>query len=152
MFRRYFSAVLWLTQRPFTGLLLVGLLGAAEAGAQVAPTTGLIIGEVGKGITPNPPITLDGPRYHGPGAVVYIDGKRQNDSILGTLNPNDIASVGVLKDGSFAQQMGPDEARLGVLFVTTKAGEHTHQVRAFNRRLVRLRRAQTCAEQRTAAP
>jgi hypothetical protein len=78
-------------------------------------------------------------------SVIYLDGQRAGASVMSKLSPDTIASVSVLKDGDIARQLGPDEARLGVLFITTKTGQRTHRVRAFNRRLARLRRAQVRA-------
>jgi outer membrane receptor protein involved in Fe transport len=86
-------------------------------------------------------ITLDGLPHKGPLAVLYLDGQRRDSTVFATLNPNAIASVEVLKTGTIARQLGPDEARRGIIFITTKAGQHTRRVRAFNRRLARLGRA-----------
>ena len=85
-------------------------------------------------------ITFDGPPHRGPLPVLYLDGQRRDSTVFATLNPNDIARVEVTKT-AIARQLGPEEARRGVLFITTKAGQHTHRVRAFNRRLARLGRA-----------
>ncbi|GAA4502230.1 hypothetical protein GCM10023172_25300 [Hymenobacter ginsengisoli] len=110
-------------------------------------------------IQPAPPpsagglrITLDGPRPKSSLSVIYLDGQRADTIALAKLNPDDIASVSVLKDGAIARQLGPDETRLGVLFITSKANEHSHRVRAFNRRLARLKQAEAQAPAGRVAP
>jgi len=97
-------------------------------------------------------ITLDGPSRTGPGPVFYLDGQRCDSLPLATLNPGDVASVEVPKTGAIARQLGPNEAQRGVIFITTKAGQHTRRVRAFNRRLARLGRAASPAPSGVAAP
>ncbi len=107
----------------------------AEARAQTLDTVrGLRIQQAPANSPPGPRITLDGPRPKGPLAVIYLDGQRRDSTALGDLNPDDIAAISILKP-DVARQLGPDEARLGVLVVTTKAGARTHSVRAFNQRL-----------------
>ena len=108
------------------------------------PGSGLHIQEAPTSFLPGPPVkrvTLDGPRNTGPLAVIYLDGQRRDSTALGSLNPNDIASVSVVKAAT-ARLLGPDEARLGVLIITTKAGQHTRAVRAFTKRLAKLARTQ----------
>jgi hypothetical protein len=84
---------------------------------------------------------LCSPSRTGPGPVFYLDGQRHDSIAFATLNPDAVASVEVPKTGDIARQLGPDEGQRGVIFITTKAGQHTRQVRAFNRRLARLGRA-----------
>ncbi|WP_305018371.1 TonB-dependent receptor plug domain-containing protein [Hymenobacter cheonanensis] len=112
---------------------------APPAGAQTAPATGLTIQDSAKAWPNSRRITLDGPRPSGLRSVIYLDGRRLDSTRLASLNPGDIASIEVLK-APVARQLGPDEARLGVLAITTKAGQHGRAVRRFGRRLARLKR------------
>jgi hypothetical protein len=138
MFRHYFSAALWPNYGPFAGLLVACLLGIApKASAQVGSVPGLDVQEVGKGITPTIPVTLDGPGYHGPGAVIYIDGKRSNDSTLVKLNPDDIADITILKHG-VGSLLKPTRKQVGAFFITTRAGLKTQAVHQFNKRMAKL--------------
>ena len=122
-------------------LVVAGVLLPAGARAQALDTVrGLHRQQANEGTSPSPRITLDGPRPKSPLAVIYLDGQRRDSTVLMRLNPNDIATVSVVKS-DLARWLGPEEARRGVLFITTKAGEHTHAVRAFNRRLDKLGQA-----------
>ena len=103
-------------------------------------------------LAPETRITLDGPRPKRLVSVIYLDGQRRDSTILAKINPATIASIDALKDSAIARQLGPDEARLGVVFITTKAGQHTHRVRAFNKRLARLKLAQPPAASGSVAP
>jgi hypothetical protein len=134
------------------GLLLASWLGPTVAQAQTAPASGVQIQPAPAPTASSTHIILDGPRHKGPLAVFYLDGQRRDSTRLSRLNPDDIASIDVLKDGALARQLGPDEARLGVIFITTKAGQHTHRVRAFNKRLVRLQQAEPTAAPGPVAP
>jgi len=137
-------------RRRIAGLALLAGLGLpATARAQAPARPGL----------PSQPapsagtrITLDGPSRTGPGPIFYLNGQRCDSLPLITLNPGDIASVEVPKTGAIARQLGPDEAQRGVIFITTKAGQHTRRVRAFRRRLARLERAANPAAPGAAAP
>ncbi|MEJ7659619.1 MAG: hypothetical protein WKG07_08325 [Hymenobacter sp.] len=60
---------------------------------------------------------------------------------LGTINPNDIESIDILKDAR-ALQLAPDGGEWGIIIIVTKAGQHKPAVRALQRRLERLRRRQ----------
>jgi hypothetical protein len=140
MFRHYFSAFLWPNRGSFAGLVVACLLGTApKAGAQAAPTSGLIIGELGKGITPNPPIIMHcGPYVRkGPEATIYIDGKRKTNAALTKLNPDDIADIKVIKHG-FGSLLKPARKQAGALVITTKAGQNTQAVHRFRKRMAKL--------------
>jgi TonB-linked SusC/RagA family outer membrane protein len=64
--------------------------------------------------------------------LIVIDGAVYKDaSILGSLNPNDIASVEVLKDASSAAIYGASGGN-GVIIITTKKGEKGKMVTNFN--------------------
>jgi TonB-linked SusC/RagA family outer membrane protein len=63
--------------------------------------------------------TLNG---EGQDALVVIDGLQQDISVLNGINPNDIASVSVLKDASATSIYGIRGAN-GVIIVTTKRGK-----------------------------
>lgn len=118
----------------------LALLGSTAARAQAPDTVrGLQIQRIGEGISPNLPISMYcGPyRRSGPSALVYINGQLSNDSALARLNPDDVAAIMVLKE-SDTRKLNPDTVQAGSLLITTKAGEHTHAVRAFNRRLAKM--------------
>lgn len=66
-------------------------------------------------------------------AVIYIDAQRQDSVALHALNPQDIASLNVLK-GEEARDYDPSASGAGVLVVTTKQNEHRPDVVAFNAR------------------
>lgn len=116
------------------------LLGSAAAHAQTPGTAhGLQIMPLGSGVTPNPPIRLYcGPyKRSGPAAPVYVNGQLIDDAALAHINPDDIAAIRVVSAPN-ARKLHPDAVQAGALIITTKAGEHTHAVRAFNRRLARM--------------
>lgn len=137
--------------RGVAGLALLAGLGLPAAVRAQAPA--------GPGLPSQPAasaagtrITLDRPRRPGPGPVFYLDGHRCDSTAFATLNPSDIASIEGPKSGLVARRLGPDEAQWGVIFITTKAGQHTRRVRAFRRRLDRLARATSPAAPGVAAP
>nr|GFD54425.1 hypothetical protein [Tanacetum cinerariifolium] len=60
-------------------------------------------------------------------ALVVIDGVISTNDVLGALNPDDIASVSVLKGANAAALYG-SQASNGALVITTKRGGNTAQV------------------------
>lgn len=64
-------------------------------------------------------------------AIIYIDGQRQDSTALQRLNPQDIASLNVVKgDEARAYEAGASGA--GILFVTTKQNQYRPDVVALN--------------------
>ncbi|MDJ0364472.1 hypothetical protein QMK33_04855 [Hymenobacter sp. H14-R3] len=90
-----------------------------------------------KGISTTPLMALDGLQAKGLSSVIYLDGQRLDSTALLAVSPSDIATISVMR-AETARQLGPDEARLGVLVITTKAGKRKHSVRAFDKRLRKL--------------
>lgn len=138
------------TSFPSTLLAASLALGVAAAQAQTAPTTPQAGRLSGKASTQQPAprsttIHLDDSGHHtGSLPVLYVDGQRRDSTAFASLNPHDIARVEVMKGdaaGRVSSGLGPDEAQRGVLFVTTKAGEHSPAVGAFNQRLSELAEA-----------
>jgi hypothetical protein len=66
----------------------------------------------------------------GPVPIYYVDGKASQDAI-GTINPNDIASISVLK-GERARQLAGAAGASGAVVITTKQNQDRADVRAFN--------------------
>jgi hypothetical protein len=64
-------------------------------------------------------------------AIIYIDAQRQDSIALRQLNPQDIASINVIK-GEEARNYDPSATSAGVISVTTKQNEHRPDVVAFN--------------------
>lgn len=64
-------------------------------------------------------------------AIIYIDAHRQDSVVLHQLNPQDIASINVIK-GEQARDYDPSASAAGILSVTTKQNEHRPDVVAFN--------------------
>jgi len=81
---------------------------------------------------PAPPTRLvpDGPKPSGPTPIYYIDGQRSTINI-NSINPNDIASINVLK-GDRASQLAGEAGAAGVLLITTKQNQNQPEVLAFN--------------------
>ncbi|GAB3635150.1 hypothetical protein GCM10027422_07400 [Hymenobacter arcticus] len=120
-------------------LAVAGALLPAAARAQAADTVRGLRGQPAPALSAGGMhFTIDERRHKGPLAVIYVDGQRRDSTKLADLNPNDIATVSILKADA-ARQLGPDEARLGVVVITTKAGQHRHSTRAFDKRLRKLR-------------
>lgn len=84
---------------------------------------GLQINTINNGVDPGTRIVLRGYRHLNADnqALVVVDGIAVRSNFLSSLNPNDIASVTVLKGASAAALYGVD-ATNGVLVVTTKRG------------------------------
>jgi TonB-linked SusC/RagA family outer membrane protein len=85
---------------------------------------GLQINTINNGVDPGVRVVLRGYRHLNADnqALVVVDGVAVQSSFLSTINPNDVASVTVLKGASAAALYGVD-ATNGVLVVTTKRGE-----------------------------
>ena len=79
-----------------------------------------------------PPTHLvpDGPKPSGPTPIYYIDGQRSTIDI-NSINPNNIASINVLK-GDRASQLAGEAGAAGVLLITTKQNQNQLEVLAFN--------------------
>ncbi len=88
-----------------------------------AKVSGLQINTVNNGVNPDTRITLRGNRHFlaSNQALVVLDGVPVSASYLNSVNPNDIASVNVLKGASASSLYGNDASN-GVLVVTTKRG------------------------------
>ncbi|RIJ37004.1 SusC/RagA family TonB-linked outer membrane protein [Pontibacter oryzae] len=84
---------------------------------------GLQISTIANGVSPTTRISLRGNRslLGNNQALVVIDGVQSPQSALDYLNPNDIASVSVLKGANAAALYGSDASN-GALIVTTKKG------------------------------
>jgi hypothetical protein len=140
---RQFIPVSWAAGRWPTLALVLNLLAQAGVHAQ-APGAGVHIKPPpAPGYTPFH-LLIDCSPHGGPIPVFYLDGQRL-DSIAGTkVNPSDIQGISLLtSDKAYvARLLGPEEGRRGVVFITTKAGQHTRAVHAFNQRLIRLSRRQ----------
>ncbi|WP_223652901.1 TonB-dependent receptor [Hymenobacter psoromatis] len=121
-------------------MLVVGLsLAAAGAASAQVQGAGVRISEPPVSDAKSVHIMLDGPPQKYPPPAYYVDGQRFDSTALGIINPNDIESIDILK-GAKALQLAPDGGQWGVVIITTKAGQHTRAVRAFNRRLKQLSR------------
>ncbi|MCX6321500.1 MAG: SusC/RagA family TonB-linked outer membrane protein [Bacteroidia bacterium] len=88
-----------------------------------AKVSGLQINTVNNGVNPDTRITLRGNRHFlaSNQALVVLDGVPVSATYLNSINPNDIASVNVLK-GSSASALYGNDASNGVLIVTTRRG------------------------------
>lgn len=88
-----------------------------------AKVSGLQINTVNNGVNPDTRVTLRGNRHFlaSNEALVVLDGVPVDATYLNSINPNDIASVDVLKGASAAALYG-NSASNGVLVITTKRG------------------------------
>lgn len=96
--------------------------------------SGLQINTVNNGVDPGIRVVLRGYRHLNADnqALIVVDGVAVRSNFLSSLNPNDVASVTVLKGASAAALYGVD-ATNGVLVVTTKrGGEKGRPVIEFN--------------------
>ncbi len=93
------------------------------ASAMAGKIAGLQINTVNASVNPDVRVVLRGNRsFLGNNqALLVLDGIPVNLAYLSTINPNDIASMNVLKGGNAAALYG-SEAANGVIIVTTKAG------------------------------
>lgn len=85
--------------------------------------SGLQINTINNGVDPGIRVVLRGYRHLNADnqALIVVDGVGVRSNFLSTINPNDVASVTVLKGASAAALYGVD-ATNGVLVVTTKRG------------------------------
>ena len=140
LFCRFISAS-WVIGRWLALAAVLSLAAPADARAQAPAGANVLIGAASAGYSPATHIVINDAPYRGPSPIYYVDGRRLDPLALGTINPNDMESVNILKNAE-AFKLGSDEGRLGVILIVTKAGQHTRAVRAFNRRLERLSRRQ----------
>ena len=80
-------------------------------------------------VNPTPRVTLRGSRSltGNNEALVVIDGVISTNEVLGALNPDDVASIDVLKGANAAALYG-SQASNGALIITTKKGGNNNQV------------------------
>ncbi len=85
--------------------------------------SGLQINTVNNGVNPDTRITLRGNRHFlaSNQALIVLDGVPVSATYLNSINPNDIASVNVLKGASAAALYGNDASN-GVLVISTRRG------------------------------
>ena len=91
--------------------------------------SGLQIQTLSNGVNSSPRVTLRGSRSltGNNEALIVIDGVITTNDILGSLNPDDVASIDVLKGANAAALYG-SQASNGALIITTKKGGNTSQV------------------------
>jgi TonB-linked SusC/RagA family outer membrane protein len=91
--------------------------------------SGLQIQTVSSGINPNVRVTLRGSRSltGNNEALIVVDGVISTNDVLVSLNPDDIASISVLKGANAAALYG-SQASNGALIITTKRGGNTSQI------------------------
>ena len=87
--------------------------------------SGLQIQTLGSGINPNVRVTLRGSRSltGNNEALIVVDGVISTNEVLATLNPDDVASISVLKGANAAALYG-SQASNGALIITTKKGSN----------------------------
>ncbi|GAB3576559.1 SusC/RagA family TonB-linked outer membrane protein [Hymenobacter daeguensis] len=87
--------------------------------------SGLQIQTLNNGVNPSPRVTLRGSRSltGNNEALIVIDGVISTNDVLGALNPDDVASVDVLKGANAAALYG-SQASNGALIITTKKGSN----------------------------
>ena len=85
--------------------------------------SGLQIQTLNAGVNPSPRVTLRGSRSltGNNEALIVIDGVISTNDVLGALNPDDVASIDVLKGANAAALYG-SQASNGALIITTKKG------------------------------
>ncbi|AHJ98759.1 hypothetical protein Hsw_3164 [Hymenobacter swuensis DY53] len=85
--------------------------------------SGLQIQTLNNGVNPTPRVTLRGSRSltGNNEALIVIDGVISTNDVLGSLNPDDVASIDVLKGANAAALYG-SQASNGALIITTKKG------------------------------
>jgi len=91
--------------------------------------SGLQVQTLGSGVNPQVRVTLRGTRSltGSNEALIVVDGVISTNDVLVALNPDDIASVSVLKGANAAALYG-SQASNGALIITTKKGSNTPQV------------------------
>ncbi|HET8839101.1 MAG TPA: SusC/RagA family TonB-linked outer membrane protein [Flavobacteriaceae bacterium] len=94
------------------------------ATALIGKVAGLQVNSNSNGVKPNTTVLLRGFRSvsNNNQALVVIDGSLASTNAFDALNPNDIASISVLKGATAAVLYGSDAAN-GALIVTTKSGK-----------------------------
>lgn len=98
-----------------TPLVLALALGYSSAQAQVVPTP-----------APAQKAATGKPTY-------YVDGKVAANDAISKINPDEIASITVLKDAAQLQTLGPIAAG-GAVLITTKTNANSPDVLVFNKR------------------
>lgn len=91
--------------------------------------SGLQVQTISSGINPQVRVTLRGSRSltGSNEALVVVDGIISTNDVLAALNPDDIASISVLKGANAAALYG-SQASNGALIITTKKGGNTPQI------------------------
>jgi TonB-linked SusC/RagA family outer membrane protein len=91
--------------------------------------SGLQVQSVSSGVNPQVRVTLRGSRSltGNNEALIVVDGIISTNDVLVALNPDDIASVSVLKGANAAALYG-SQASNGALIITTKKGNNTPQI------------------------
>ncbi|MCA8831335.1 SusC/RagA family TonB-linked outer membrane protein [Hymenobacter pini] len=91
--------------------------------------SGLQIQTVNNGVNPSPRVTLRGNRslLGNNEALIVLDGVITTNQVLGSLNPDDVESISVLKGANAAALYG-SQASNGALIITTKKGGTSSQV------------------------
>ncbi|WP_026351567.1 SusC/RagA family TonB-linked outer membrane protein [Hymenobacter aerophilus] len=91
--------------------------------------SGLQIQNTNNGVNATPRVTLRGTRslLGNNEALIVVDGVISTNDVLGTLNPDDVASISVLKGANAAALYG-SQASNGALIITTKKGSDTNRV------------------------
>nr|WP_279387750.1 SusC/RagA family TonB-linked outer membrane protein [Hymenobacter edaphi] len=91
--------------------------------------SGLQVQTIGAGVSPQVRVTLRGNRslLGNNEALIVIDGNISTNDALLALNPDDVASISVLKGANAAALYG-SQASNGALVITTKKGSATSQV------------------------
>ncbi len=99
----------------------------AVANGLNAKVGGVAVYSLDNGVDPNVSIVLRGNRSLAADkeALIVVDGVPMPGTTLSTINPNDIADISVLKDGSAAALYG-SEASNGAVLITTKRGNTTN--------------------------
>ncbi|MBO2011547.1 SusC/RagA family TonB-linked outer membrane protein [Hymenobacter negativus] len=98
---------------------------ANVANGLAGKVSGLQIQTLNAGVNPSPRVTLRGSRSltGNNEALIVIDGVISTNDVLGALNPDDIASIDVLKGANAAALYG-SQASNGALIITTKKGSN----------------------------
>ncbi|NVO85554.1 SusC/RagA family TonB-linked outer membrane protein [Hymenobacter terrestris] len=91
--------------------------------------SGLQISTLNNGVNPSPRVTLRGSRSltGNNEALIVIDGVISTNDVLGALNPDDVASIDILKGANAAALYG-SQASNGALIISTKKGSTTPRV------------------------
>ncbi|WP_380266438.1 M56 family metallopeptidase [Hymenobacter caeli] len=89
----------------------------------------------GPAVTPAAPLQAKpaGPKK----PIYYVDGKLVGSEPNNAVKPTDIASIDVLKGAQANDFLGSSSGADGVILITTKTGEHSPEVMAFNAKVQR---------------